>query len=152
MENCVPSELKHILLNNIRAICDNPYILAKNPNRDFTRNRKISGFTLIHYLLSQHGNSLNTELRDYFSINERDIPTKQALIHQRHKLNEEALPSLFYMFNKDTEQVYDTRTYEGYHLYAFDGTTLTSVCQITKNLRYLWNITKFYGIINAVYL
>jgi hypothetical protein len=29
------------------------------------------------------------------------------------------------MFNEQTEVEYDTRTYDGYHLYAFDGTTLT---------------------------
>ena len=144
-------------MNNIRAICSNPYLLAKNPEKDFTRNRKISGSTLIHYLLSQHGNSLNTELRDYFSINEKDIPTKQALIHQRHKLNEEALPTLFYMFNRDTEQVYDSRTYDGYHLYAFDGTTLTiatnpdSETYLPKQNYNQLLITACYDLLNCTY-
>lgn len=102
----------------------NPSLFAKNPQTDFTRDRKLSFDKLMHLLLGMRGNSINKELYDYFKDDE--IMTSSAFVQQRDKLLPEAMEYLLHEFNT---QCNDTKTYEGYHLYAVDGTDVN----IAKN-------------------
>lgn len=102
----------------------NPSLFAKNPQTDFTRDRKLSFDKLMHLLLGMRGNSINKELYDYFKNDE--LMTSSAFVQQRDKLLPEAMEYLLHEFNS---QCNDTKTYEGYHLYAVDGTDVN----IAKN-------------------
>lgn len=102
----------------------NPSLFAKNPQTDFTRDRKLSFDKLVHLLLGMRGNSINKELYDYFKDDE--LITSSAFVQQRDKLLPEAMEYLLHEFNA---QCNDTKTYEGYRLYAVDGTDVN----IAKN-------------------
>ena len=116
--------LKSTLDGIIREIATTPSLFAKNPQTDFTRDRKLSFDKLMHLLLGMRGNSINKELYDYFKDDE--LMTSSAFVQQRDKLLPEAMEYLLHEFNT---QCNDTKTYEGYHLYAVDGTDVN----IAKN-------------------
>lgn len=97
-----------------------PELFAKNPDKDFTRDRKLSFNKLIHLLLGMRGNSISKEIYDYFK-NIDEIMTTSAFVQQRDKLLPEALEYIFKEFNYQCE---DKLLYEGYNLYAIDGSTL----------------------------
>ena len=56
---------------NLETVIDNiekDYKLyVKNPEKDFSRNRKLNFKEMIHILLSMNGKSLSSELIEYFS-------------------------------------------------------------------------------------
>ncbi len=116
--------LKSTLDGIIRGMATKPSLFAKNPQTDFTRGRKLSFDKLMHLLLSMRGNSINKELYDYFKDDE--LMTSSAFVQQRDKLLPEAMEYLLHEFNL---QCNDTKTYEGYRLYAVDGTDVN----IAKN-------------------
>ena len=66
------------------------------------------------------GQSLNKELADYFRDTE-DFATKSAFVQQRDKILPDAFKYLLHRFNELSS---DDKTYEGYHLYACDGTVV----------------------------
>ena len=108
--------IKENLDNLIKVMSENAELYCKNPGKDFTRNRKLGFDNLIHVLLGMRGNTINKELFDYFKDSE--LMTKSAFVQQRSKLKEDCLYKLFNNFNKLSQ---DEETYEGYHLYAIDG-------------------------------
>ena len=116
--------LKSTLDDIIREMATNPSLFAKNPQTDFTRDRKLGFDKLVHLLLGMRGNSINKELYDYFKDDE--LMTSSAFVQQRDKLLPEAMEYLLHEFNA---QCNDTKTYEGYRLYAVDGTDVN----IAKN-------------------
>ena len=111
-------KIKENLENLIQNMSKDPSSWAKNPN-DFTRNRKLGFSKLIRFLLCMRGNTINKEIYDYF--NKDELMTKSAFVQQRRKLNSNCLPKLFNDFNNTSE---DTSTYEGYYLYAIDGSDI----------------------------
>lgn len=118
----IANTLKTRLLSAIEWLTDNREILAKNPDRDFTRNRKLNAFTLIHYILSHTAESLPKDIYSYCKLNGiASPPTKGAVVQQRSKLREGAFKALFDRFNS---LCHDSRTLYGYKVYAFDGTSL----------------------------
>ena len=106
-------KIKENLENLIQNL--DPGSWAKNPN-DFTRNRKLGFNKLLHVMLGMRGNSINKELYDYFKND--DLMTSSAFVQQRSKLNPEVFKYLLDEFNKISE---DDKTYQGYKLYAIDG-------------------------------
>lgn len=118
----IPNLIKSYLLSAIEWLVSNRELLAKNPEKDFTRNRKFNAFTLIHYILSHMAESLPKDIYSYCKLNGIEPPpTKSAVIQQRSKLRDDALKVLFDRFNSMCE---DNATLYGYHIYAFDGTSI----------------------------
>lgn len=113
--------LKNKLNNLISEMAENPSLWARNPSVDFIRNRKISFTDLIRILLSSGGNSLNKELYDYFKPTNKTV-TASAFVQQRNKLLPDALAYLLCEFNWVCS---DTKLYNGYRLFAVDGSTMT---------------------------
>lgn len=70
--------LKSTLDGIIREMATNPSLFAKNPQTDFTRDRKLSFEKLMHLLLGMRGNSINKELYDYFKDDE--LMTSSAFV------------------------------------------------------------------------
>ena len=111
--------IKENLENLIDKMSKTPELFCKNPGKDFTRNRKLSFNKLIHLMLGMRGNSISKELYDYFKNSE--LMTSSAFVQQRSKLNPDAFKYLLDEFNKVSE---DDATYEGYRLYAIDGSDI----------------------------
>ena len=111
--------IKENLENLIDKMSQNPELFCKNPGKDFTRNRKLGFNKLIHLMLGMRGNSISKELYDYFK--DDDLMTSSAFVQQRDKLKIDAFKYILNEFNNTSE---DNETYEGYYLYAIDGSDI----------------------------
>lgn len=104
----------------ITQLCKTSWMFVKDPNRNFTRERKLPLREIISILLCMEGGSLTGELLRYFGCS-RYSPSSSAFIQQRQKINEFAFPSLFSLFVKYTDM---DRLYKGYRLLAADGSDI----------------------------
>lgn len=66
LQDAYSKQIKSILENIINEMSTHPELFAKNPDKDFTRDRKLSFNKLIHLLLGMRGNSISKEIYDYF--------------------------------------------------------------------------------------
>lgn len=89
-----------------------------NPEKDFTRNRKMTFKETISFILSLSSCSLPAELRRYFQ-SESEMPSKSAFIQQRQKIAPQAFRALFDEFNSSAKMKHSFR---GFRLLACDGT------------------------------
>lgn len=96
------------------------WIFVKNPEKDFTRKRKLDFREILNILLSVEGNSLKLELMKYFSY-DVETATCSAFVQQREKILPEAPEYLFHRF---TSTSINPNYYDGYRLLAVDRTDL----------------------------
>jgi len=96
------------------------YLFSKNPEKDFTRKRKLDFKEMLRILLSMGGKSLKLELMEYF-LYDLDTATSAAFVQQREKLLPEAFQFLFHKFTKASIA---SCTHNGYRLLAVDGSDL----------------------------
>lgn len=107
------------------------------------------------------GNTINKEIYDYFRTPD-NIMTCSAFIQQRNKLKPEALKYLFDSFNLKCE---DKATYEGYHLYAVDGSDINIAYNENSETHCNWmkesigikgfnqfHLNAMYNVLNKVYV
>lgn len=97
------------------------WLFVNNPKKDFTRKRKLDFKEMLNILLSMGGNSLKVELMKYFSF-EVETATSSAFVQQREKILPEALEFLFHKF---TSSSVNPKYYEGYRMFAVDGSDLS---------------------------
>ena len=115
-----PKSIKRTLKKCINEICEHPEVFARNPEKDFTRSRKLPFKQILKSVLSMTGKSLRNELMEYFNLN-LSMPTVSAFVQQRNKVNYRAFENLFHTFtNAVDEQV----LFKGYRLLAVDGSDL----------------------------
>lgn len=115
-----PKLVKEKLTEIIGKLTANRELFVKNPKTDFIRNRKLSFKTVIQFMLSMGGNSLTTELMEYFEYNV-DMASSSAFIQQRDKI----LPFAFeFLLKEFTNSFQDLKTYAGHRLLAVDGSDL----------------------------
>ena len=110
------------LENLISELARNPSLFLKNPDTDFSRNRKINFKTCVGITMNSGGCTLNKELLDFFDF-DVNAPTVSAYTQQRAKILPEAFEYLFHAFTE--ENVQTKNLYEGYQLLACDGSNLT---------------------------
>ena len=115
-----PNFVKGKLTEIISKMAVESKLFVKNPNVDFTRKRKLSFETVMNLTLSMGGNSLTSELMEYFDY-DVDMASSSAFIQQRNKLSPFAFE---FLFNEFTHSFQDLKTYEGFRLLAVDGSDL----------------------------
>ena len=113
-------EVKEKLNSAITQLCETSWMFAKDPSRNFTRERKLSLREVISVLLCMEGGSLTGELLRYFGCSQHTA-SSSAFIQQRQKINEFAFPSLFDLFVRNTDK---DSLYKGYRLLAADGSDI----------------------------
>lgn len=118
--NEYPNSIKEKLKSLIKEMSASPELYVKNPDKDFTRNRKLPFESVLQLLLSMGGNSIYKELLEAqgYDVN---TATTSAFVQQRDKILPFALESLFHKF---TGHFTDTKKYRGYRLLAVDGSDL----------------------------
>ena len=124
-----PAIAKRKLDTAISAISGVSWLYSKDPDSDFTRERKLPVDTLLRLLLKFSGKSLQSELSAYYLPLERTyqtVPTKSAFTQQRQKLLWEGCYSLFRSF---TDSLPYLKLFDGFRLLACDGSTV----QIPRN-------------------
>lgn len=115
-----PVSIKKTLLKCIDNLSATPELYAKNPKKDFTRNRKLPFSQVVKIFLSMSGKSIRGELIDFFDL-KPTTPTPSAFVQQRDKIKSSAFEVLFHNFNDAVEV---RKLYKGYRLLAVDGTDL----------------------------
>lgn len=95
-------------------------LFVNNPEKDFTRKRKLDFKEMLNILLSMGGNSLKLELLNYFSY-DVETATCSAFVQQREKILPEAFEFLFRRF---TASAVTPNYYDGYRMLAVDGSDL----------------------------
>ena len=94
---------------------------VKKPGVDFTRNYKLPFKKTILTIVMMGGLNLNRELLRVFNYNTY-VPTASAFVQQRDKILPEAFSFLFREF---TDSLPQTKGFNGYDLYAVDGSDIT---------------------------
>ena len=112
--------VKEKLNSAITQLCEVSWMFAKDPARNFTRERKLPLREVISILLCMEGGSLSGELLRYFKCSQHTA-SSSAFIQQRQKINEFAFPSLFDIFVKSID---NPLLYKGYRLFAADGSDI----------------------------
>ena len=87
------------LENLISELARNPSLFLKNPDTDFSRNRKINFKTCVGITMNSGGCTLNKELLDFFDF-DVNAPTVSAYTQQRAKILPEAFEYLFHAFGR----------------------------------------------------
>ena len=101
-------------------------LYVKNPDKDFTRNRKISFSDTLWFLIGLQGKSMPNEVLDFFD-HSVSAPTSSAFIQQRKKILTDAWDFLFHSFEQACSPSSDITRY-GYHIYACDGSDV-NICR-----------------------
>ncbi len=114
------NSLKQTLTSLIREMSAAPAPYVKNPEKDFTRKKKLPFETVMQLLISMGGNSLYKELLESqgYDVN---TATTSAFVQQRNKILPSAVEFLFHEF---TQSYTDIKDYRGYRLLAIDGSDL----------------------------
>jgi hypothetical protein len=87
------SSIKEKLDTVLAEMHEYSWLFVNNPERDFTRRRKLDFKEMLNILLSMGGNSLKLELMKYFSY-DVETATCSAFVQQREKILPEAIEYL----------------------------------------------------------
>ena len=79
------SNLKSTLDNCITELDEIHSMFCRNPESDFTRNRKLSFREYIQFMLQMQSKSVSNEILDFFE-HSLSAPSKSAFTQQRYKL------------------------------------------------------------------
>ena len=153
-------KIKTLLDDIIADLSESRRAFVKNPDKDFTRDRKLPFDKVIKIVLSMKGNTLNKELYDFFGRVPEEIVTSSAFIQQRDKLVDDVFEEIFHRFN---QSMTDMKTFRGYKLYAVDGsdiniaydeqadTYVRNQCRDYKGFNQ-YHLNAIYDILNKVYV
>ena len=114
------SRVKNRLLQCVQGVSETAWLFSSVPGKDFTRNRKLSFETMVKTLLCMEGGSLTNELMKRFGCR-ADVVSAAAFVQQRGKILPEAFETIFRLFAEETD---GRRLYNGYRLFAVDGSDL----------------------------
>lgn len=127
MKNAKLKSVRNKLLNSIKELSDMISLFVQNPEKDFSRNRKLPPETIIKSILAMGGGSLANELLNCFNCS-IETPSTSAFVQQRAKIKYNAFETLFKDF---TNAASCSRLYKGYRLMAVDGSDIH--CPTDKN-------------------
>ena len=91
------SKLKTTLNDCINELDKIHFLFCKNPQSDFTRNRKLSFCDYIQLMIQMQGKSVSNEPLDFYE-HSLSAPSKSAFTQQRYKLHPEDWNFLFHSF------------------------------------------------------
>ena len=109
--------LKDMFMSDVDALVSQPELLAKDPSRNFTRNRKLSAKDVLLFLILRERDTTNRELLKYFEYS-IDTPSLSSYFQQRRKLHPDVYNVLLNEFNSHFEP---TLYKDRYVLFAVDG-------------------------------
>lgn len=130
--NDFPNFLRHSMQSIIHDMSQNNKMFVVNPEKNFTRDRKLNFKDMINIILSMGGKSIYSELLDYtgYAV---DTPTPSGFVQQRSKL----LPYAFeYLFKRFTKTYMKLKTFNGYRMIAVDGSILISAANSNEPASY----------------
>lgn len=90
--------VKNLLFSEIKKVSDNISSYCFHPEKDFTRNRKLSSETILKGTIGMESGSLTNELIDLFRSSP-EMPSVSAFVQQRNKIKPEAFKAIFEGFS-----------------------------------------------------
>lgn len=115
-----PDFVKETLMAIVRGMADSSMLYVKNPEKDFSRNRKLSFETVVNLLISMGGNTLYKELMEAQGYDLNTVTTS-AFVQRRDKI----LPCAFeFLLHEFTTSCAEFKKHHGYRLLAVDGSSL----------------------------
>lgn len=90
-------KIKNALNKSIKAVCQSSREYCRNPEKDFTRRKKLPMDKVIKSVLGFSSKSLANELTDIFS-GDTSIASVSALVQQRTKILPTAFEEVFKQF------------------------------------------------------
>ena len=113
-------KVKTALFDLIHDMSEHYWLYVTDPERNFSRDRKLPFEKVLAMLVSMGGSSLRNELIDHFRCS-ADMASAPAFVQRKAQLLPEALEYLFHRF---TEATAKEHFYKGYRLLAADGSDL----------------------------
>lgn len=153
------NELQNLLFDIISDMEHHKKLFVKNPDKDFSRKRKLSFRETIQIILTMEKDSVKRELLKFFDFS-TDSPTDAAFNQQRNKI----LPTAFeYLFKEFSQQLPVENFYKGYLLLACDGSCLRTpinrdiaetLCDYEKNAKpfNMIHLNALYDLLNHRYI
>lgn len=157
MKSTAQSVLK-ALNGAIHHVSENFRDYCPNPEKNFSRNRKLSFEDMLRIPLAMQCKSLQPELNNYFDF-KKGIPSKSAFVQKRQLVNPEAFREVFRRF---TAAASSKKRYKGFQLLACDGTdvnlprnpkdTVTGVqAKPGANSYNMMHINAIYDLLSGIY-
>ena len=99
-------------------------LYVANPEKDFSRNRKVSFYDMIWFMLFIGASSMSKEIRRAFNDKAFSYISEAAIIKSRSKIKVSAFEHLFHKFNNTLE---NPKEYKSYRVIAVDGSDFSSL-------------------------
>ncbi len=112
--------VKEKMDESLAELCDLSWLFSEQPDKDFSRERKLPFSKVVSFLLAIEGGTLTNELLDHFGCC-TNTASASAFVQQRGKIMPEAFSTLFNFFVQKTQPF---RFYKGYRLFAADGSDI----------------------------
>lgn len=112
--------IRTALNKSIKTVCQSKNQYCLNPEKDFSRRKKLPMDKVIKTVLGFSSKSLTNELIDVFS-GDTSIASASAFVQQRSKILPSAFEEIFKQFINAMNPV---KLYEGYRLLAVDGSDI----------------------------
>ena len=142
-----PLYVKDKLFEVINEVAQNSRLYCRNPDKDFTRNRKLNFEEMIRLIIMMEGGSIKKELLDYFEY-DVETATSSAFVQQKSKIKTEAFE---YVFRKFSNLFLGDKLYRGYRLLACDGSNLNTVSN-PKDTNHHYNFIKGTRTFNMIHI
>ena len=113
-------KIKTALNKSIQTVCQSTSEYCRNPEKDFTRRKKLPMDKTIKTVLGFSSKSLHNELIDILS-GDTEMPSASAFVQQRAKILPSAFEAIFLQF---TNRVKRMKLFDGYRLLAVDGSDI----------------------------
>ena len=150
--------IKRHLNRSIKSVCSRRKEFVVNPLGDFTRHGKLSMDKTIKTVLSFTSKSLNGEIIDLYG-SKPDMPSASALHQRLGKIKSSAFAEVFRSF---TSMCRKPSSFEGYNLYAVDGSDLRTIVNPEdtdsffpnddKEAYNLYHLNALYDLNNNIYM
>ena len=108
----------------LKEMESNKNLYVANPQKDFTRKRKVSFYDIMWFLLFIGANSMSEEIRRAFNDKDFSYISEAAILKSRNKIKLTAFEQLFHKFNATLEK---KQEYKGYRIIAVDGSDFSSL-------------------------
>ena len=111
----------------VKELESNKENYVANPQKDFSRNRKVSFYDMMMFVLFIGANSMSEEIRRAFNDKAFSYISEASVLKSRSKIKVSAFEQLFHKFNKMLEC---PKKYKGYRILAIDGSDFSSLYSI----------------------
>lgn len=116
------TKVKGNLVSLIEEMDSVRWLFTKNPNTDFTRQKKWTFSEMLKFMISMEGKSLKDELYEYFDY-DCETPSNSSFNQRRAQILPEAFEFLLHQFTDSYRN--NDKSYKGYKLIACDGSDLS---------------------------